>query len=120
MKKSAIGKFGEDLSCMFLSGKHYKILERNYRKPWGEIDVISLSPSGVLVFVEVKTIRQGDILPEEHLTISKLHKLQITSSLLANGDYSRFSKKGWQIDLIAIVLQNPKEVFRISHYENIA
>ena len=38
--------------------KDYKIIERNHRKPWGELDIIAKSPDKTLVFVEVKTMRQ--------------------------------------------------------------
>ena len=48
------GKLGEDLACEFLKKQGYKILERNFRKGYGEIDIIAID-HGVLVFVEVKT-----------------------------------------------------------------
>lgn len=53
-----LGFLGEDIACQYLIENKYKIIERNYRKPWGEIDVIAKSPDKILVFVEVKTIRQ--------------------------------------------------------------
>lgn len=35
-----IGKFGEAIACKYLKSKGYKIIERNFRKKWGEIDII--------------------------------------------------------------------------------
>lgn len=52
------GRLGEDIACQYLVDKGYKIILRNYTKPWGEIDIIAKSPDKILVFVEVKTMRQ--------------------------------------------------------------
>ncbi len=49
-----IGRIGEDIAEYFLSKKGYKIIERNYRKRFGEIDIIA-NDGGCTVFVEVKT-----------------------------------------------------------------
>ncbi len=56
--KNQLGKLGEDLACGYLVDKGYKIIERNFRKPWGELDIIAKSPDKTLVFVEVKTMRK--------------------------------------------------------------
>ena len=45
---------GEDAACQFLINKGYRILERNFRKGYGEIDIIALQDK-TLVFIEVKT-----------------------------------------------------------------
>ncbi len=47
------GQKYEALAVDYLEGKGYGILERNYRCPYGEIDVIAKSGE-YLVFVEVK------------------------------------------------------------------
>lgn len=49
-----LGKKGEDLACSFLEKNGYSIIQRNYRKKCGEIDIIA-QESADLVFVEVKT-----------------------------------------------------------------
>ncbi len=48
------GREGEELALKFLKKKGYRIIERNYRCPYGEIDIIAMD-SGVLVFIEVKS-----------------------------------------------------------------
>ena len=53
--RKAVGEIGEEIACQFLERKGFKILERNYRKPWGEIDIIA-EKDGVIRFVEVKAV----------------------------------------------------------------
>ena len=128
--KSYIGKLGEDLACEYLINKGYKILERNYLRKWGELDIIVKDPINTLVFVEVKTMRQNNpaiptlqsgqvagLSPEDNLTAAKLKKLQRMAQLFVGqfpGDVD--DERGWRIDLIAILLG---EENHIEHYENI-
>lgn len=50
-----VGKLGEDLACKFLMKRNYKIIERNYLKPWGEIDIIATN-NRKIYFYEVKSV----------------------------------------------------------------
>jgi len=52
--RRSLGDRGEDLAAASLKKQGYKILERNYRTPLGEIDLIARH-RGALVFIEVKT-----------------------------------------------------------------
>lgn len=53
-RESYIGNFGEEFTRRFLEKKGYKILERNFRKPYGEVDIIC-KKEDLICFVEVKT-----------------------------------------------------------------
>ena len=55
-QRQRLGKAGESLAAEFLKGRGYRILERNYRTPPGEIDLVARDGKA-LVFVEVKTRR---------------------------------------------------------------
>ena len=48
------GRLGEALAAEFLVKQRYAIVEINYRKPYGEVDIIARD-GATLVFVEVKT-----------------------------------------------------------------
>jgi len=53
--KKKIGNLGEDIACRFLVKHGYSVLERNYWKKWGEIDIIA-KKSKRLYFIEVKSV----------------------------------------------------------------
>ena len=134
-KKTELGKLGEDLACRYLVDKGYKIIERNFRKPWGELDVIAKSPDKTLIFVEVKTGRQSGnqsgnqagscpqlpdsgIEPEMQMTSAKIKKLKRTACLYAGHCPELIDDaKGWRIDLLALTVNGKSCV--VKHYENI-
>jgi len=126
-QKSETGKLGEDLACEYLLNKSFTIIERNYRKPWGELDIIAKDPKGVLVFVEVKTMRKyntannpaiAELNPEENLTSVKLKKLKRTAVLYANHKPDLINdEKGFRIDLVAITIEGGD--CSVKHFENI-
>lgn len=122
--KSELGKKGEDLACEYLVEKGFKILERNFRRPWGELDIVAKAPDKTLVFIEVKTISNnfgqdfGGLSPENQMTQSKLRKFKRTASLYANSNEGLVrDKRGWRLDLIAITVDSQNH--HIKHYENI-
>jgi len=130
MNKSILGNLGEDIACEYLKKKGYRILTRNYRKKYGEIDVISVAPNKTLVFVEVKTmaaISDGEALvPEDQMTSAKLIKFRRVAQMFAASHLDLISEKsGWQLDLVTISIprngtgdfdfKNPI----VGHYENI-
>jgi putative endonuclease len=39
--KQKVGRLGEDLAALFLKEKGFAIIDRNYWKPWGEIDLVA-------------------------------------------------------------------------------
>ena len=66
-----LGKRGEEAACRYLQCHGYEILERNWKCPAGEADIIATDYQN-LVFVEVKTrsgVEKG--LPEESVTPKK-------------------------------------------------
>ena len=49
-----LGQLGESAACAYLADNGHVIIERNYRCPYGEIDIISKDGDRT-VFTEVKT-----------------------------------------------------------------
>ena len=52
--RQVLGRGGEQIAEKYLIKKGYRLVERNYRCPLGELDLIALDRR-VIVFVEVKT-----------------------------------------------------------------
>ena len=127
--RSKLGQLGENIACRYLVENNYKIIERNFRQKWGEIDIIAKAKDKTLVFVEVKTVRDveklhtvnendNQISAEDQLTKLKLSKLQRTASLYAGHNQELVNDKiGWRIDLLALTLLENRYV--IKHYKNI-
>jgi putative endonuclease len=73
--KRARGIRGEDLAVTYLKKKGYKVIERNYRCQWGEIDLIARH-KGTLIFVEIKSRSSSDFgLPQDAVDRFKQEKL---------------------------------------------
>lgn len=70
-----LGLRGEEIACGFLKENGYKIIHKNYRSRFGQIDIIA-KDKDTLCFVEVKTRRDTDCgLPKEALTLIKQRQI---------------------------------------------
>lgn len=58
-RKREVGDFGEEITASYLEKNGYRILDRNYSKPYGEIDIIAIK-GDMISFVEVKTRKSDD------------------------------------------------------------
>jgi putative endonuclease len=122
--RQSLGRRGEALAADYLQERSYQILERNYRSPFGEIDLIArqwvsdqTNTGPVLVFVEVKT-RSSEAygFPEESVTLTKqAHLIQSAQAYLQ----SHLDQEGnWRIDVIAVRLDRSGGPPEIKHFEN--
>ena len=126
-KTSETGKMGEDIACRILKDKGYRILGRNIAERFGEIDILARDPKGVLVFVEVKTLRETKecFTPEMHFNPGKaMRSRRIAMFYVAEHADQVREKAGWRIDLIAITitdvpLTDLNKDCVINHYENV-
>lgn len=111
-------RLGEDIASKFLKKKGYKILEKNFRKTYGEIDIVAVKDD-FLVFVEVKTRKTtlfgGAI---EAISSYKIRKLLKTAQF-----YKSISKNlpdSLRMDAILIDLDSFGKVREIKHIEDIS
>lgn len=104
------GKEFEELAAKYLRRKGYKILERNFRKRFGEIDIIALKDN-VLVFVEVRSLAGNFMDPSETITLRKRTNLLKVASVY-------LMERGWRgpvrFDFIGIKGRDKE----IEHIEN--
>lgn len=111
-EKQKIGEIGENIACKFLIKHGFSILERNYTKKWGEIDVVA-EKTRKLYFIEVKSVSRDlsfvsretldEYQPEDNMHPWKLKRLSrtIQTYLLSK---KVPDEKEWQVDLIVIFL----------------
>lgn len=96
------GHKAEDLAYRYLRQHGLKLIERNYRCPFGEIDLIMKHEPDCIVFIEVrfrKSTRFGT--PAETINHQKQKKLRRAAEhyLLKNDKYA---DKASRFDIIAI------------------
>src|SRR3989344_3016573 len=104
-KRQKTGAIGESIAEQFLRSKGYKIFVKNYRKPWGEIDIIA-EKGDTVRFVEVKTVsRESRAVhrPEELIDRRKLSKVARTAAL-----YMEMKRDGreYQLDVVGVIMDN--------------
>jgi len=123
-----IGQLGEDIACRFLMKHGHKIRDRNYRKKWGEIDIIS-EKDRIFHFVEVKSVSReilpsnvnhetNDYRPEDNVHPWKLKRLYRTiQTYLLDENVS--DETEWQIDIIAVFINIKTRRAKVRMTENI-
>lgn len=98
-----LGNRGERQAERFLKRQGYRVLARQYRTRFGEIDLVCLAPQAdEIVFVEVKTRESlGGGYPEESVTPEKLQHLAAAADLYLQE--TRQELRPYRFDLIAIL-----------------
>jgi putative endonuclease len=116
-----LGRWGEKIGINYLREHNYQIISRNYRKKWGELDIVAFDrKSKEIVFLEVKTINRLKtigLLPEEELTSEKILKLK--RIILSFLNQYHLEDKPWRFDFLAIEIQNNILKPDIRHYKDV-
>lgn len=123
--KRKLGDIGENIACQFLEKHGFEVVERNYLRKWGEIDIVAKKVS-VIHFVEVKSVScvtlpvQGLALdsfrPEDNMHPWKLKRLSRTIQT-----YLLHKKLDcdWQLDLVTVKMDMKTRHARVEMIENI-
>ncbi len=101
-----IGRYGEDIAAAWLSEHGYVIVERNYRRRFGEVDIIA-KQGEYLVFIEVKTRSSSRFgTPFDAVTMKKQHQLTKIADdyLLNHGQGNTLCR----FDVLAVRLESGK------------
>lgn len=138
-----VGSLGEELAVKFLMKREFTILDRNYRRPWGELDIV-VKKGGKIHFVEVKALSQNIVSdetlplgnrevsrsyirakvkkdrfsPEEHMTPEKLKRLgRIIQTYLGEKHVSSETK--WQFDVLTVLVDRESKKAKVEFLEDI-
>lgn len=112
-----LGSFGETKAIDFLKNHGYRVIERNFKKPQGDIDIVAIE-NNTLVFIEVKT-RKGDEFGFGEDAITHWKK----RSLIRSAEYYKLLHTNlpdsMRIDMVSVRLTSDNQVSDIQLYKNI-
>jgi putative endonuclease len=115
--KTKLGNLGEALAANYLKKLGYQILERNYRKKWGELDIVTRFKNNI-VFVEVKSQERGTkFFPAQNVTYFKQQRL-IRAARTWLSENRIPPERQWQIDVVVVKLDNNSGLSEIEHIKN--
>lgn len=114
---TAVGNSAETLACEYLVSKKYKIIERNYKDRFCEIDIVA-THQGIIAFVEVKYRARSDFGGAiGSITPQKLSRMRNSAQywLVQHTEYQHLQPR---LDVITIVgdIGSPE----ITHLENVS
>ena len=114
--KDVLGRLGEDAAVRHLMELGWTIIERNWRCPEGELDIVAHDGSG-LVVCEVKTRSRAEYgTPLEAITPAKAARLRRLS--LRWLDSHGIRKAAVRIDVIGLLRAGPGR-FDIDHRKEV-
>ncbi len=117
MNRSEKGKLGEDAVCAELIKRGHTILERNYHKSCGEIDIIS-EKDGYIVFTEVKARRVNSLVSGvEAVTYPKKVKIINTADIYLSENKTDLQPRYDIADVVLTRDETPR-VVSIEIYES--
>jgi len=110
------GKKGEELAAKYLKKKGFKIISRNFKNRFGEIDLIVFKKS-LLAFVEVKTrVGSIDFNPEWAINFNKVSRVQKMAQVFLV--QNKIDYQDLRIDVVCVCLSEEGKLLKIDHYEN--
>jgi putative endonuclease len=120
MTSAKAGRLGEDLAVRYLQAKGHAVLDRNYWKKWGEIDLVSMGSDALVHFVEVKSVTCENIeaysgvtvRPEENMHHMKREKLgRVIQSYI-----SEKSVDTWVFDVVCLYIDEQRRMARVVYF----
>ena len=135
-EKRKTGNLGEDLAYRFLMKYGFDVIERNYLKKCGEIDIIAKN-MGKIHFIEVKSVSHETISsvsglpaqagetnnsdgfrPEDNVHPWKLQRLARTIQVYLQ-EKSVSHETDWQFDVITVYIDKKRLISKVNMLENV-
>lgn len=118
-----LGRLGEEIAVKFLKGKGLEIIQRNFWKPYGEIDIVSRE-NNITRFIEVKSVSYEtndhflyqNIRPEENMHPQKIKKLK---RVLEAYIISHETVGEWAVDLMCVYINQKTRSARVKWLKDI-
>lgn len=110
------GRRGEKMAVEYLRGQRYIILEVNYRKPYGEVDIVARD-GNTLVFIEVKT-RHTLVYGTPFEAVDSRKQRQISRVAQEYLQVKGLNDCPARFDVVAVLLDRLERPSRIDHIKN--
>lgn len=116
MHNRQFGSYAEGLVIKFLQEQGYKILQKNYRCKFGEIDIIAKHQE-FLVFIEVKARTSCKFgLPQDSINYHKQQKIRNVSQVYLS--VHNLHQKPIRYDVVALLFNKQYELEKIEVIKN--
>ena len=141
MNTRAIGNAGEDIACKYLANKDFIVIDRNYTKKWGEIDIVAIlkTETGLVKcvhFFEVKSVTgfwekgiNQDVMdrvrPEENVNIQKVKRLRRTiktymaEKVRPSQNREDFGEISFEFHVLCVYMNTYSKTARIKWLKNV-
>ncbi len=126
-EKRKTGNLGEELACRYIRSKGYEVIEQNYLKKFGEIDIIA-KKEGIIHFIEVKSVSRENLdnvspetetyKPEDNVHPWKLQRLARTIQVYLS-ERGVSPETNWQFDVITVQIDKKALKTRVFMLENV-
>ncbi len=131
-----IGEIGENIAVKFIVKHSFSILDRNYTKKWGEIDIIA-EKDNKLYFIEVKSVSRATLDGvlsakgrtdyetndnDEYRAEDNMHPWKLKRMARAIQTYllsKKLDEKEWQVDLLVVFLDIKNKKARVKVVKDI-
>jgi len=111
-----LGHTGERIAGEHLERLGYRVLERNYRSRWGELDLI-VADERAIVFCEVKTRRLGSGSPFDALGPAKQRQVRRMAAGWLAERRDRPRAVELRFDAIGVTIDAQGALVRLDHLE---
>ena len=116
--RQTLGRMGEDIAAEHLTRQGFRVLDRNYRTRWGELDIVAFGDR-VLAFVEVKSrsasLRRGT--PFEAVGVAKRAQVRRMGRAWLAAHPDRPYARAIRFDAIGLVFDRSGRLLALEHLE---
>jgi putative endonuclease len=116
-RSKALGRRGEELAAAHFERLGYRVLARNHRTRFGELDLV-LADVRTIVFCEVKTRMLGGPSPWQNLDEAKRRQVRAMAAAWLAEVEDRPWAAELRFDAIGVVLTAEGELVRLDHLES--
>ena len=117
-RRLRLGSAGERVAAEHLIRRGFRILERNYRTRWGELDIVAFDGTAI-AFVEVKTRRvAAGRTPFESVHARKREQVRRMAGSWLSERPDRPFAKVLRFDAIAVTFDRAGRLVSLEHLES--